>query len=298
MGNVLVLEALQSMDKVNTCWYSLLKYLEVYNLNPPATTSVFVYTDRPAFFESFIPFFHRFQIKEVPQTQLNEWQGKHPLPERVNIEILLDVLAHQSGNVLFLDSNTFTTAPLENVFKKMEEGHFLLHSHRRPMNNSTDPELAQLERFLAQGSIEQDGQKLTIGQLRIWNSYAIGLNRRHKAVVEDALRLINLTYMQFPHAAVIPFALSHCFQKTGVVSPAADCVYHYGKLKEFHQLLHLFFKKNQEESISNLVKRLHVLDAPSIQKQKNRFQALPFYKKWLQIMTGKNWNIKQYEKKI
>jgi hypothetical protein len=45
---------------LNECRFSLLKYLHVYNLNPPSDTAVVVYTDKPEYFENFIPFFPAF----------------------------------------------------------------------------------------------------------------------------------------------------------------------------------------------------------------------------------------------
>jgi hypothetical protein len=65
MANVLVFEASQTMDKVNACRYALLKYLEAYNLKPPPHIAIYVYTDQPALFESFIPFFQQFAIREI-----------------------------------------------------------------------------------------------------------------------------------------------------------------------------------------------------------------------------------------
>ena len=94
------------------------------------------------------------------------------------------------------------------------------------------------------------------------------------------------------------FAFSYCFQKAGEVRTCEAQIDHYGNLKEFHRLLQLFFRKNEEESIPNLIKLLYRVDAAKVRKYKELYEALPFYKKWLQILTGKNRIIKQYEKKI
>jgi hypothetical protein len=297
MANILVLEASQSADKVNACRYSLLKYLEVYNLKPPADTAVYVYTDQPASFESFIPFFQQFEIKEISKTQLKEWAGTGS-PQRVKMEIISEVFSHVDGNLLFLDTNTYIKVPLENIFAEIEKGIFFLHSYKASLNSTTDIELSQLSRFLATDVIQQNGQNLSIENVRIWNTNVIGLNSNYKPVLDDIIELNDVIYKQFPKPAVEAFAFSYCLQKTGEVKTCKEQIQHYGNLKELHQLLQLFFKRNEEESIPNLIKLLNVVDIATIQKHKSSYESLPFYKKWFQIITGKRWNIKQYKKKI
>lgn len=168
MANVLLFEAAQNIDKINKCRYALLKYLEAYNLKPPADVAVVVHTDQPAFFESYIPFFHKFEIKGIVETQIKKEGGKDN----------------------FLNSN-------------------------------------------------ESKDSIQVPQLK-----------------------------------------------------------DYDKLKEFGQLLFAFFKKNEEESIPNLIKLARHLDIDAIQKDKKEYDALPFYKKWLQTLSGKKWSIKKYEKKF
>ncbi len=298
MANVLVLEASQSTDKVNACRYALLKHLEVYNLNPSASTKVYVYTDQPAFFEAFIPFFHHFEIKEISQTQLKEWRGPLNCAERVKLEIISEVFAHTNGNLLYLDTNTYIKQPLENLFSEIEKGRFFLQSHKGLINDSTDNELTRLTKFLATDSVQQNGNKLSLKGIKIWNTNSIGISSQHKDVIDDALELNDVIYKQFSRPVVESFAFSYCFQKAGEVKTTEEYIHHYGSLKEFRHLLRLFFKKNEEESIPNLIKLLHTVDAAAIQKHKSSYEALPFYQKWLQVITGKSWSIKQYEKKI
>lgn len=298
MANVLVLEASQSTDKVNACRYALLKHLVVYNLHPSASTNVYVYTDQPVFFEAFIPFFHHFEIKEVSQIQLQEWRGPLNCPQRVKLEIISEVFNHVNGNLLYLDTNTYIKKPLETIFSEIEKGRFFLHSSKGGINDSTDYELSRLNKFLATDSIQQNGNKLSLKGLKIWNTDSIGINSQHKDVIDDALELNDVIYKQFSKPVVESFAFSYCFQKAGEIKTTAEYIHHYGSLKEFHHLLRLFFKKNEEESIPNLIKLLHTVDAAAIQKHKSSYEALPFYQKWLQVITGKSWSIKQYEKKI
>ena len=297
MVNVLVLEAWQDPDKVNACRYALLKYLEVYNLQPPAGIAVYVYTDQPALFESFLPFFHQFEIKEVSQTQLREWQGTAGFPQRIKLEILSEVLHHLDANVLFLDFNTYIHSPLEELFSQIEKGTLVLHSRLGSLEDPADAELGKLRKFLSTGNILHNQQHLSTRGVQIWDSHLIGINSRSKALIDDALELVDVVYKQYRKGIIEPFAVSYCFQN-GKVEAGSRFGHYYGNLPEFRQLLHAFFKKNEEESIPNLVKQLHGLDAATIEKQKLSYRTLPFYKRWIQVLKGRSWNIKQYEKKI
>ena len=298
MTNVLLLEACQHIDKVNACRYTLLKYLEVYNLNPPANIAVFVYTDRPALFESFIPFFHQFEIKEVSQIQLKEWKGETGFYQGVIIQIISEVIAHIDGNILYTDANTYIKAPLESIFDEIQKGSFFMHSGMGIINKSTNADLIKLNKFLASGSIKQNDDTLSAQGLKMWSASVLGISSKYKMIPDSVLELADVAYKQFQKPVITSFAFSYCFQKIGEVKTCDEFVYDYQNLKEFRQLLRLFFKKNEEESIPNLIKLVHHLDAATIQKQKNSFEALPFYKKWLQVIAGKNWNIRQYEKKF
>ena len=296
MANVLVFEVSQTVDKVNACRYALLKNLEVYNLNPPSNIAIYVYTDQPALFESFIPFFQQFAIKETSQAQIKEWQGETGFTARVKMEIIAEVFKHVEGNLIFLDSSTYIKTPLEKLFEKIESGSFLLHSFVANMNSSSNVELNKLHKFLSASSIRQNGNDLLTNDVKIWSAKVVGLNSQSK-IIDDVLELTDVVHNQFPKPIVESFAYSYCFQKAGEVNTCDNAIFHYGKFEEFTQLLNRFFKKNEEESIPNLVKLVRHLDAATFQKQKAAYEALPFYKKWLQALTGKNW-IKQYQNKF
>lgn len=69
----------------------------------------------------------------------------------------------------------------------------------------------------------------------------------------------------------------------------------YDDLKEFRDLLRKFFMKYQEESVPNLLKLIHNLDAALIQKQKQEFQRLPLHQKLIKRIIGNHWSIEKYK---
>ena len=57
MPNAILYQAYGGTDFINECRYSLLKYLQVYNLKPPASTGIYIHTDQEHLFSDFLPFF-------------------------------------------------------------------------------------------------------------------------------------------------------------------------------------------------------------------------------------------------
>jgi hypothetical protein len=174
-----ILYIASSLDEVYECAYSILKYLAVYNLKPPAEHSLIIYTNYPELLEAYGSFFNHFELRPIEQSKGEE--------------------------------------SIVSEFKKETgENYLYLHSHTYPVT-----------RIDADKSIE--------------------------------------------------------------------C---YKNLKEFTVLLKDFFGRYQEESIPNQVKLIHNIDAKTIEDQKREFEKLPLASKWYKKLTGKAWNISNYQVRI
>jgi len=299
MANVLVLQAIQGIDNINKCRYAILKYLEVYNLNPPSDVAIFLYTDQPAYFESFMPHFNQFGIKELSLSQAKEWAGKAGYSGRIKMHTLAEVNSHFHGNVLFLNNNCFLTAPVAGIFSEIEAGNFYMHSSLGEFTNSNNAQVQKLSKLLSGNTFQSNGNPLQTTDLKLFNPSVIGINSSSKEVIEDVIELSDLIYKQYPHPISEAFAYSYCFQANKrQVKSCAEKVSYYKDEKNLLRLLRGFFEKNTEESVPNLVKALNKLDIESIWKKKLEFDSLPFYRKWINTLVGKGWNIKSYEKKI
>ena len=83
-----------SLDEVYEVAYSVLKYLEVYNLKPPADHSLVIYTNYPQRLEAYGSFFNHFELRE---THANADQ----------LLILSEVKKQAGEDVLYLESNSY-----------------------------------------------------------------------------------------------------------------------------------------------------------------------------------------------
>jgi hypothetical protein len=89
-----------SLDQIYECAYSILKYLDVYNLKPPTDHKLVIFTNHPELLEVYGTFFNEFELRPIPPNEDRE-------------SILQQVKASSTGPVHFLESNTYPVKKLE-----------------------------------------------------------------------------------------------------------------------------------------------------------------------------------------
>jgi hypothetical protein len=270
MQNYIVYLAVNK-DQVNKCRYALLKYLSVYNLKPPADIATIIYTDQPAAFEVFASFFHRFEMRHSGEiSKLN----------------LLKQVVNEGGKVIYIAPDAYPAKPLDELFNRLNAGNYYLYTADKKNHPLTGtPFIRGLKSAEQEDNFTNELFNKSINVIGLENAQSI------IAQIEATLKSIN---NQVPEAedVAINFVLR---QKPSI---AFDGFESYNDLNEFKNLLQTFFKRNEEESIPNLVKLSHHLDAKQIRQQKQEFEKQPFFKKWMDKLTGKGWSISNYEKKI
>lgn len=276
--NYLVYKA-DTADEINECSYSLLKYLAAYNLKPPVHQSVVIYTHQPALLESYASYFHDFQFKEPDKTQTTR------------LTTLAHFFKHYSGNVLYLDTNTYPVCQLESLFAEIAKGipHVLCWNPLLPQKPTTDKDLK---------TIQVQGAPVTFHpvELNKWNDSVIGIGG-DPAWLDEVLVRATEASSQLPPALAEKWAF-HYSLSNQAIKTADHAIAQYDGLREFRSLLRKFFIKYQEESVPNQLKLIQNFDAAMIQEKKRDFQKLPFYRKLLQRLTGKHWSMRRYERKV
>jgi hypothetical protein len=282
MPNQLLFHA-YNRQQVAECRYFLLKYLAVYNLKPPAGTAVVIYTDQPVAFEGFINFFAHFQM---PDVLLNASPNA-----MTKVAVLQQALLQYSGNLLYCDTATYPLQGLEHLFADIEKGALYLHAPQRQKENELN---AALRKFTSR----RDKTMAPIPEppdahVTVWHAAVVGISDREKELIAQLAPEAPASQNDL----ALDYLFTNVFGEAGKIKSAAKYIFDYSALKEFSQLLETFFKKNEEESIPNQVKLVHHLDAATVQQQKEAYRQQPLFKKWLQVLTGKKWTIRQYESK-
>ena len=299
MHNAILYQAYGGQDFVNECRYSLLKYLQVYNLTPPAHTAIVVYTDMPDAFADFEPFLRGLSTRNLQKETVQQWKGSINFVHRVKIEMLADFLQTFNGNVLYSDTDTYITAPVEPLFEDLRQGAFYLHQFEGVIDKKLNPSFHKWEAFLSSTPLAYNNKPVEFSKkLKMFNAGVVGLNSSHKYVLQDVLALTDTVYAKFPKHIAEQFAFSYCLQKNGTIKTANALIAHYWNLKEFRQLLQKFFTANAEESIPNLIKKLNAIDAMAIQEEKNAYERLSFFQRLGKRIRGQDWKIARYEKRL
>ena len=92
-----VLYYASSQDEHYECCYSLLKYLDLYNLKPPKDHSIVLFASKPALLEAYGSYFNSFELKEI--------EGD-----------LKSVFDLYKGNIIYLPSNAYPVKELDTLF--------------------------------------------------------------------------------------------------------------------------------------------------------------------------------------
>ena len=117
-------------------------------------------------------------------------------------------------------------------------------------------------------------------------------------MLDETASLHAQLYLKIQGPVAEQFSFNFCFGEKETIQTSSEYFLHYYNLQEFKLLLQQFFEKNEEEIIPNLVKRIQPIDARAILQEKNRYRRMPLFRKWLSRIMGKNWSIKNYQKKI
>ncbi len=96
-----ILYIADSLDEVYECAYSILKYLEVYNVKPPADHSLVICTNYPDLLEAYGTFFNHFELR--------------PLPQNANKRFILSEFEKEVGeSVLYFDSHSYPVKEVDD----------------------------------------------------------------------------------------------------------------------------------------------------------------------------------------
>ena len=262
MQNYILFIAYGNIDNINECRYSLLKYLHTA---PSSNTSIIIYTDKPHLFRAYVSFFSGIILKEVTLAQIKEWRGTDDFVFRIKIKVIQDFFLHYAGNLLYCDTDTYNTKPLQPIFTAIENGHFFMHQYEGILGDQSNAYFKKWDTFLSKNTINYNGKKLQYSkQIQMWNAGVLGLNSANSSLLDDVLCLTDAIYKKFPKHIAEQFAFGYCLQQKGEIRSTANAILHYWDLKEFRTVLAEFFERYKELDITGLIQKADRLDQPTV----------------------------------
>jgi hypothetical protein len=131
-----ILYITSSLNEVYECAYSILKYLEVYNLKSPAEHALVIYSNYPNLLEAYGSFFNHFELRPMSVNS-----AKASIIESFKKEV--------GENVLYFDSNTYPVKKMDaeksiESYKDLKEFPVLLKDFFRRYQEESVPNQVKL----------------------------------------------------------------------------------------------------------------------------------------------------------
>jgi len=279
MHNYILYRTAEGVDSTNECRYSLLKLLALYNLQGPQNIHLIIYTKHPEVFEAYASFFHHFELMEEPVEKLSK------------LELIQNILASRDGNLLYMDTDTYPLQAPKALFDKLEGKLSFLFFGKK-----ASPK--KLKEYIGANHLVYDGREINLlDEKELYTAEIFGCNKQCLPILDNA------QVLQAQMKEGISSKLAEAFTLTYATNNhdreiTENEIVSYRHFPDFKKLLQIFFSKNAEESIPNLVKLVHHLDARTIEKEKITYDQLPFFKKLLHSVTGKAWSVRRYQNKF
>lgn len=102
-----ILYIASTLDEVYECAYSILKYLEVYNLKPPSDHSLIVYTNYPELLDAYGSFFSQFELRPISENRDRQ-------------SIISEFKQNDAKDVVYFSSDEYPVKEVDDQTKNVE----------------------------------------------------------------------------------------------------------------------------------------------------------------------------------
>ena len=268
----IVFQAYGSQDILNECVFALLTLCHHHSQHELDNLKICIYTDQPAFFESFKNSRLDIEFREISKQLLAEWRGAIDFVHRVKIEVLRDFVKDKTGNILYLDTDVYFSRPITEIFDNIHEGKLYMHVMEDQVHHSDNIVFQKLSRFLKNNVIDVNGAVVNIPeQVAMWNAGVLGFHTKYAHLLDEVIAFTDTVHQQYPKHVVEQFAFSLYFQQTAPLLTAHTFIYHYWNLKELRPVLDSFFSFFNEKNWDGLVYYSKLIQLPDYLQQKANF---------------------------
>jgi hypothetical protein len=263
------------------CAYSLLSLSRLYSPAELAAMEIWIYTDKPQFFQSFkncpLPLHYRQLDNEI----IKQWRGNINFAHRVKIEALRELTKGKEGNILYVDSDSVFLSRIDKVLERIQAGELYMHVMEGIVSDCSNPIMKKLNNYL-QKRPPQTINGTPIYDLAMWNAGVLGFHTSHSDLLDKALAFTNQEYPLLKKHVVEQFAFSVYFRETGNILAAAPYIIHYWHLKEARTVLASFFGHFKNSDWEELVTYSNLIQIPVLLQEKANFIDNRNIIEWLQ----------------
>jgi len=201
---------------------------------PIEQTQVILFTDHPDYFSVYLKELPVKYILLTPE-KLKNMRGKIDFVHRVKIAAIDESFNYCSGNLLYIDSDTFFIDDATPILKRISANHTFMHKNEYQLKELKSLKLPAGETFhiwydyvMSKSFQLTDGTTIQISPNQSsWNAGVIILHLSHRALLRD---VYSLTDDFFPHTQNVgceQYAFSIVLERNTSVEPCENFVYHY-----------------------------------------------------------------------
>jgi hypothetical protein len=232
--------------------FSALTFLHVAK-ELPSPSRVVVYTDRPKIFRQV-----GITSDLVPLSALQDRMPEYPF--RTKITAMLDAASRYPGCLLFVDGDTYFTAPPIPQLRAMARGDAVMHKPDCRVTVAGCRGVVDLDKLAAAGAESPSLPTFEDWPAWIWNSGVIGIGESRKHLIADALAACDEIYAGTGSRISEQMAWTLVLSEAGKIVDACDEVYHYWGTKE--QLMYeivAFLRRNRTLAPADLAAKAYAL---------------------------------------
>jgi hypothetical protein len=233
-------------------------------------------------------------IEVINEEQIRIWRGAINFVHRVKIEVIKDCLRKYPGKIIYTDTDTYCLSSIDTIYKSISPSHVYFHEDEGVINEPTSLHLKKWKKFLS-GKTFDFLEGIQPLQVHMWNAGVIGVEDAHLPLLDKVLEITDKLYPSFAKHTIEQFAFSYVFQSKKLqIFAAANFIFHYWNLKEFRDLLEVFFSNYPATDIDTLVKVSGSILPEQMVKDKLAFKRSGAITKLLKRISGKGWSIQNY----
>lgn len=285
-----------SDEFLNEAVFALLSYYVHHKENE---NKIVVYTDNVDYLRQRLP--SSIEYVSLDKETIKKWKGDINFIHRVKIELLRDFATRFSGNVLYLDSDTYFKTNISELFQQIQKGIAVMSLKEGTIDKSPIRHLKQFDHYF-----KKKNHQITINNtsfdfqkdIRMYNAGIIGTIVPDNApLFDNALLITDYIYPENPSHVVEQFAFSYLLQTQNPdIIEAEPLIHHYWYFKEFRSIINAFFKKYNNKSFEELVILSQNINPEYLGSEKLKYKNSSFFQKLgIKLTTFRKWRIKDYE---
>ncbi len=229
--------------------------------------TILIYTDNPDFFEPYLKHL-KVIYRKIDKKLIDEWMGPHAFIHRMKIKVLQEIISRYHGNFLYVDSDTYFTNNIDELFSNIAKGTLYMHCFENLLYN------IRMYKRLNGYVVKLNGENHIIARdTPIWNAGALGFNNDAADILNQVLDLTDVLYEYYQKHIIEQFSFSYLFNRIGSIQKAEPHIFHYWFVKEFRMYLKEIFANPLNQNVDTLTNVIRAVNPTKFAEEKLKWRS-------------------------